>query len=156
VPGFLFPGYSLRLRQPEQMAGANGRVTNHCRPPSEYVKARARTVQNFARTRRKIQNSKIKAIFPFLKRLARATGATRIARPVALTPRWSKRHLWQARRASLRLRHDDRVQKSAPPYLNTYPSPPPLSLSLSLPGPGKGTFWKGSFSAKEAGPEPSY
>jgi hypothetical protein len=28
--------------------------------------------------------------------------------------------------------------------------------SLLLQGPGKGIFRKGSFSAKEAGPEPSY
>jgi hypothetical protein len=58
-------------------------------------------------------------------------GATRIARPVALTPRQSKRHLWQARRASFHLRHGDCVKKGAPPYLNSYPSPPPLSLSLA-------------------------
>jgi hypothetical protein len=63
VRGFLFPGYSLRLRKPEQKAGANGRVTNHCRPPSEFIKTRARTVQNFARTRREIQNSKVKRSF---------------------------------------------------------------------------------------------
>jgi hypothetical protein len=29
-------------------------------------------------------------------------------------------------------------------------------FSLLLQGPGKGIFRKGSFSAKEAGPEPSY
>jgi hypothetical protein len=29
-------------------------------------------------------------------------------------------------------------------------------LSLSLQGPGKGILRKGSFSAKEAGPEPPY
>jgi hypothetical protein len=77
----------------------------------------------------------------------------RIARPVALTPRKSKRHLWQARRTSFRLHHDDRVEKGVPPYLNSYPSSP-LSLSLLLQGPGKGMLRKGSFSAKEAGPEP--
>jgi hypothetical protein len=53
VRGSLFPGYSLRLRKPEQKAG----------PPFEYIKARARTVQNFARTRRKVQNSKVKRSF---------------------------------------------------------------------------------------------
>jgi hypothetical protein len=31
-----------------------------------------------------------------------------------------------------------------------------LFLSLLLQGPGKGILRKGSFSAKEAGPEPSY
>jgi hypothetical protein len=85
---------------------------------------------------------------------ARATGATRITRPIALTPRQSKRHLWQARRALFHLRHDDHIKKGVPPYLNSYPLPLPLSLSLSLRGPGMGTFRKGSFSVKEAGPEP--
>jgi hypothetical protein len=48
------------------------------------------------------------------------------------------------------LRHDDRVRKGAPRYLNSYPFPFPLSL---LPqGPGKGIFRKGSFSTKETGP----
>jgi hypothetical protein len=63
---------------------------------------------------------------------SRATDATRIAHPAALTPRWSRRHLWQARRASLRLRHNDRIKKGAPPYLNSYPSPPPLSLATGI------------------------
>jgi hypothetical protein len=60
---------------------------------------------------------------------ARATAAPRIARPVALTPRQGKRHLWQAKRASFHLRHDDRVKKGAPHHLNSYPFPLPLSLS---------------------------
>jgi hypothetical protein len=58
---------------------------------------------------------------------ARATAAPRIARPVALTPRQGKRHLWQEKRASFYLRHDDRVKKGAPHYFNSYPLP--LSLS---------------------------
>jgi hypothetical protein len=32
VRGFLFSGYSLRLRKPKQKASANGRVKNHRRP----------------------------------------------------------------------------------------------------------------------------
>jgi hypothetical protein len=43
-------------------------------------------------------------------RTARATAAPRITRPVALTPRQGRRHLWQAKRATLHLRHDDRVK----------------------------------------------
>jgi hypothetical protein len=62
---------------------------------------------------------------------ARATAAPRIARPVALTPRQGKRHLWQAKQASFHLRHDDRVKKGAPYHLNSYPFPLPLSLSCS-------------------------
>jgi hypothetical protein len=53
----------------------------------------------------------------------------RTARPVALTPRQGKRHLWQAKRASFHLRHDDRVKKGVPHHLNSYPFPLPLSLS---------------------------
>jgi hypothetical protein len=60
---------------------------------------------------------------------ARATAAPRIVRPVALTPRQGKRHLWQAKRASFHLRHDDRVIKGAPHRLNSYPFLLPLSLS---------------------------
>jgi hypothetical protein len=32
VRGFLFPGYSLRLRKPKQKASVNGRVKNRRRP----------------------------------------------------------------------------------------------------------------------------
>jgi hypothetical protein len=53
----------------------------------------------------------------------------RTVRPVALTPRRSKRHLRQAKRASFHLRHDDRVKKGAPHYLNSYPFHLRLSLS---------------------------
>jgi hypothetical protein len=60
-------------------------------------------------------------------RTARATTAPRTTRPVALTPRQGKRHLWQAKRASFHLRHDDRVKKGAPHCLISYP--------LSLPFP---------------------
>ena len=84
---------------------------NHCRPPFRAYKGPG---ENRSKLRpNSLQNSKLKGktIFPFLERLARATGATRIARPVALTPWQSKRHLWQARRASFHLRHGDRVKK---------------------------------------------
>jgi hypothetical protein len=63
---FSFSGYSLRLRKPKQRRAAEQRTTT--RPSSEYIKARARPVQHSARTRREIQNSKVKR--PFLKRLA--------------------------------------------------------------------------------------
>jgi hypothetical protein len=71
---------------------------------------------------------------------ARATDTPQIARPVALTPWQGKRHLRQAKRAPFHLRHDGRVKKGAPHYLNSYPFSFPLSL---LPqGPGKGVFRK--------------
>jgi hypothetical protein len=152
VRGFLFPGYSLRLRKPEQKVGANGRVTDHCRPPFRVYKGSG---ENHSKLRpNSPQNSKLegKAILPFLERLARATGATRIAHPVALTPQRSRRHLWQARRASLHLRHNDRVKKRAPPYLNSYPSPPPLSLSLAT-GTGKGDIVERVLLGEGSGPQ---
>jgi hypothetical protein len=62
-------------------------------------------------------------------RTARATAAPRTTRPVALTPRQGRRHLWQAKRTTFHLCHDDRVKKGAPHRLNSYPFLPPLSLS---------------------------
>jgi hypothetical protein len=93
----------------------------------------------------------------FVPRTARArtTAAPRTTRPVALTLRQDMRHLWQAKQATLHLRHDDRVKKGTPRRSISYPffSSP---FSLLLQGPRKGILRKGSFSAKEAGPEPSY
>jgi hypothetical protein len=88
-------------------------------------------------------------------RTARATTAPRTTRPIALTPRQGRRHLWQAKRATLHLRHDDRIKKRCATMFNfvSFSSSP---FSLLLQGPGKGILRKGSFSAKEAGPEPSY
>jgi hypothetical protein len=63
---------------------------------------------------------------------ARTTDALRIARPIALTPWQGTRHLWQAKRAPFRLRHDDRLKKGAPHCLNLYPFSFSFSLSLSL------------------------
>jgi hypothetical protein len=62
-------------------------------------------------------------------RTARTTAAPRTTRPVALTPRQGRQHLWQAKRATLYLRHDDRVKKGAPHRSILYPFPLPLSLS---------------------------
>jgi hypothetical protein len=42
---------------------------------------------------------------------ARATAAPRTTRPVALTPQRDRLHLWQEKRATLHLRHNDRVKK---------------------------------------------
>jgi hypothetical protein len=62
-------------------------------------------------------------------RTARATAAPRTTRPVALTPRQGRRHLWQAKRTTLHLLHNDRVKKGASRRLISYPFPLPLSLS---------------------------
>jgi hypothetical protein len=71
-----------------------------------------------------------------------AIDAPRIARPIALTPWQGKRHLRQEKRAPFCLRHDDRVKKCAPHYLNSCPFSFPLSLSLLPQGLGKGVFRK--------------
>jgi hypothetical protein len=60
---------------------------------------------------------------------ARTTAAPRTTRPVALTLRQDRRHLWQAKQAMLHLRHDGRVKKGAPRHSISYPFPLPLSLS---------------------------
>jgi hypothetical protein len=81
---------------------------------------------------------------------ARATAAPRTTRPVALTPRQGRRHLWQAKRATLHLRHDDRVKKGAPHRLISYPFLFPF-LSLAT-GTGKGDTPKGLLLHEGSGP----
>jgi hypothetical protein len=60
---------------------------------------------------------------------ARTTAASRTTHPVALTLRQDMRHLWQAKQATLHLRHNDRVKKGVPRRSISYPFPLPLSLS---------------------------
>jgi hypothetical protein len=60
---------------------------------------------------------------------ARTMAAPPTTRPVALTLRQGRRHLWQAKRATLHLCHNDRVKKGAPRRSISYPFPLPLSLS---------------------------
>jgi hypothetical protein len=60
---------------------------------------------------------------------ARTTAAPRTTRLVALTLRQDRRHLWQAKQATLHLCHDDHVKKCAPCHSISYPFPLPLSLS---------------------------
>jgi hypothetical protein len=62
---------------------------------------------------------------------ARATAAPRTTRPVALTLRWDRRHLWQEKRAILHRHHNDCVKKGAPHHSISYPFPFPLSLSYN-------------------------
>jgi hypothetical protein len=84
---------------------------------------------------------------------ARATAAPRTTRPIALTLQQDKRHLWQAKQATLHFRHNDHIKKGAPRRSISYPFPF-SSFSLLQQGPRKGIPRKGSFSAKETGPEP--
>jgi hypothetical protein len=60
---------------------------------------------------------------------ARTTAAPRTIRPVALTLRQDRRHLWQTKQAMLHLHHNDRVKKGVPRRSISYPFPLPLSLS---------------------------
>jgi dienelactone hydrolase len=70
-----------------------------------------------------------------IPRTARTTAAPRTTRPVTLTSWQGRRHLWQAKRATLHLRHDDCVKKGAPHRLNFVSfSSSPFSLLLQRPG----------------------
>jgi hypothetical protein len=62
-------------------------------------------------------------------RMAHAMAAPRTTRPVILTLRQDRRHLWQAKQATLHLCHNDRVKKGAPRCSISYPFLLPLSLS---------------------------
>jgi hypothetical protein len=62
---------------------------------------------------------------------AHVTAAPRTTRRIALTLRRDRRHLWQEKRATLRLRHNDRVKKGAPHHSISYPFPFPLYLSYN-------------------------
>jgi hypothetical protein len=84
---------------------------------------------------------------------ARATAAPRTARPVALTPRQGKCHLWQAKQASFHLRHNDHIKKGVPHHLNSYPFP--LSLSLSCyRGRERGYFERDPSPRRKRAPSP--
>jgi hypothetical protein len=81
---------------------------------------------------------------------ARATAAPRTTRPVALTPRRDRRHLWQEKRAALHLRHNDRVKKVRHVIRFRILF---LFLFLSLTtGTGKGDTPKGILRRKGNGP----
>jgi hypothetical protein len=80
----------------------------------------------------------------FVPRTARAriTAAPRTTRPVALTLRQDRRHLWQAKQAMLHLRHDDRVKKKVRHVIRFCILFHFLFLSLAT-GTGKGDTPKG-------------
>jgi hypothetical protein len=76
------------------------------------------------------RDSKLKGETPVPRTArARTTAAPRTTRPVALTLRQDRRHLWQAKQATLHIRHNDRVKKGAPRRSISYHFPLPLSLS---------------------------
>jgi hypothetical protein len=81
---------------------------------------------------------------------ARTTAAPRTTRPIALTLRQDRRHLWQAKQATLHLRHDDHVKKVRHVVqfriLFLFPF-----LSLAI-GTGKGDTPKGILLREGSGP----
>jgi hypothetical protein len=107
-------------------------------PSPEYIKTKARPVQTFRPDQTRDSKTQSETAIPRTAR-ARATAAPRTTRPVALTPRRDRRRLWQEKRATLRLRHNDRVKKGTPRHSISYPFPFSLFLSLAA-GTGKGGY----------------
>jgi hypothetical protein len=122
-----FSGYSPGLRKPKKEASS--RAKNRHRSLSRIHKDPGKTRSTHRPN--PPQDSKLKAKRPFLERLARATAAPRTTRPVALTLRRDRRHLWRAKQATLHLRHNDRDKKGVPRHSISYPFPLPLSLSYN-------------------------
>jgi hypothetical protein len=108
VHDFLSLAISLRLRKPKQEASS--KVKNRHRSLFRIYKGPGETHSTLRPN--PPRNSKLKGetSVPQTAR-ARTTAAPRTARPVALTLWQDRRHLWQAKQATLHLRHDDRVKK---------------------------------------------
>jgi hypothetical protein len=70
VRGFLFSGYSLRLRKPKQKASTNDRVKNHRQPLFRVYKGLGEIHSKLRPNPPRNSNSKAKR--PFLERLAHA------------------------------------------------------------------------------------
>jgi hypothetical protein len=124
---FFFSGYSPGLRKPKKEASSKAK--NHHRSLSRIYKDPGKT-RSTCRPN-PLRDSKLKAKRSFLEWLARATTAPRTTRPVALTLRRDRRHLWRAKQATLHLRHNDRDKKGVPRHSISYPFPLPLSLSYN-------------------------
>jgi hypothetical protein len=123
---FSFSGYSLRLRKPKWEVSS--RVKNRHRSLSRIYKGPGKTRSTLRPNPPRDSKLKGKTHVPRTAR-ARTTATPRTTRPVALTLRQDRRHLWQAKQATLHLRHNDRVKKGAPRHSISYPFPLPLSLS---------------------------
>jgi hypothetical protein len=123
---FPFSVYSLRLRKPKWEASS--RVKNRHRSLSRIYEGPGETRSTLRPN--PPRDSKLKGETPVPRTArARTTAAPRTTRPVALTLRQDRRHLWQAKQATLHLRHNDRVKKGVPRRSISYPFPLPLSLS---------------------------
>jgi hypothetical protein len=122
---FPFSGYSLGLQKPKWEASS--RVKNRHRSPSRIYKGPGETLFNTSLEPAARFKTQSETPVPRTAR-ARTTAAPRTTRPIALTLRQDRRHLWQAKQATLHLRHNDRVKKGAPRHSISYPFPLPLSL----------------------------
>jgi hypothetical protein len=123
---FSFSSYSLRLRKP--MWEASSRVKNRHRSLSRIYKGPGKNHSTLRPNPPRDSKLNGKTPIPRTAR-ARTMAAPPTTRPVALTLRQDRRHLWQAKQATLHLRQHDRVKKGAPRRSISYPFPPPLSLS---------------------------
>jgi hypothetical protein len=75
VRGFLFSGYSLRLRKPKQKASTNDRVKNHRRPLFRVYEGPGEIPSKLRPNQPRNSNSKAKR--PFLERLTHAQWSPR-------------------------------------------------------------------------------
>jgi hypothetical protein len=108
VRGFLSLAISLSLRKPKQEA--SNRVKNHHRSLFRLYKGPGEIRSTLHPN--PSQNSKLEGETPVPRTAcACTTAAPRTTRPIALTPRQGRRYLWQAKRATLHLCHNDRVKK---------------------------------------------
>jgi hypothetical protein len=128
------PGATVNAAKngPAVMAVAGGQEQRSRRQPSlRPIRGSARTLSHGVKTTRPCSVPRTAH--------ARATAAPRTTRPVALTPRRDRRRLWQEKRATLRLRHNNRVKKGTPRRSISYPFPFFLFLSLAT-GTEKGGY----------------
>jgi hypothetical protein len=123
---------TLRLRKPKKEArsGAKNRHQTLPRVYKDQGKTRSTRRPNPPRD----SKTQSETTVPRTAR-ARAMAAPRTTRPVALTPWRDRRRLWQGKRATLRLRHNDRVKKR---YAMSFDFVSFSSFSLLQQGPGKG------------------
>jgi hypothetical protein len=135
------------LRKPKWKA--SNRVKNHHRSLSQIYKGPGETRSTLRPNPPRDSKLKGKTLVPRMAR-ARTTAAPRTTRLVALTLWQDRQHLWQAKQATLRLRHNDRVKKGAPRRSISYLF---LFLFLSLAtGTGKGDTPKGILLREGSGP----
>jgi hypothetical protein len=117
---------SPRLRKPKKEARSGAKNRRQTLP--RVYKDRGETRSTFCPDPPRDSKTQSETAVPRTVR-ACATAAPRTTRPVALTPRRDRRRLWQGKRATLRLRHNDRVKKGTPRHSISYPFP--LSLSYN-------------------------